>query len=728
MTLNMTPIPIEIRSNYEFGIHGVEHGANYRRFPLRFSVPTAEGAISPEQRFEIRDATGKLIPSLIRPFIQWPAGSARAWEVWLPLDLDLTTQQDYVMQVAAEESSPLSATVSALPVPIQFRITVTLQDGEQVTGDILLDDAAPRTSVHEEEQPFELVQEGTLLFKGTLQLRRWSFYPGAELALRLTQWSSDETMIVKAVRLEFELPLEGDIRYTVQQSFYSRNRDVPLPRYVQSSNPFVLRANHGGVSVTDIAQLDEDPSQYPLYERFGIAAVAPWLAAGDEDSSWLLILDEACERFPKQWSIEGNKVIIDLHPDDACPLEWRQGMSMFQRIHLVRFPAGADGDAFENEAMAWKRPPLVRIEAEQYRAAGWRIPFVHQPARFPKIETRFRELFRFPWYPGTFYWGDESDDISVGEYLALPPEERQRARPRNGEYDITSTSAKEFARTGRSEFLRLCRNAAEHMMYTDFVAVSNDPWKEGGVPAHTRSHTSGACYPSHMWIEGLTLYYQLTGDPYALIVARRIGDFEVKYINERLEDTLLATPREGGWALISLCALYDITREPRYLAAIQRLVDAYINLTPTRFFPTYGSFMVGIGIIGLDRARPFYRDADLQKFICGVLDWQIENRMSPEGLFYYHYDSEKEGAWHVQAGMPEALNIGYLISGNERYLNIAWRQFEFWEAGTLFHILGSDPLLKDSRLASAAHMSWMGCLQTFAEKGWLDQAQFTRKI
>jgi hypothetical protein len=376
-----------------------------------------------------------------------------------------------------------------------------------------------------------------------------------------------------------------------------------------------------------------------------------------------------------------------------------------------------------NEAVAWQRPPIVRVDPDVYRAAGWRIPFAHDPMRFPKIENKFRDLFSFQWYPGTFYWGDESDDLSIGEYLALPPDQRPRARPRNGEYDITAATAKEYARTGRGGFLRMCRNAAEHLMYTDFVAVSDDEWKEGGVCAHTRNHSSGAAYPSHMWVEGLTLCYQLTGDPNALRVARRIGQFIVKYARERGK-IMWMTPREGGWALIALGALYDLTRDEEFLDGIRLIVDACLRHEPKDFCPTAGSFMTAIAVVGLDRVRPFYRDKDIRRFIPRVMDWQIENRMSPNGIFDFHFDAERDGGHRIESVVPEALNVAYRITGDEKYLRLSWRQYQFWDSGVLFHVIGNDSDAHDSRLAACAHLSWMGSLASFAEKGWLDKLQF----
>jgi hypothetical protein len=719
--------PFQIRSNYTYGAAMKPSGSNYRDFPVRLSIPAPEGAYAPRQPMVIRDETGKAAAASITPFLHWPDGSVRAWEVWMPVTLDLVESRRYTLKPAAKQSSEFNVQSSTFDVPSRFRFRVSLSDGTALESTVPLPSVVEQfnlVSHREMEACFALAQADTVWFAGALGCRSWSHYPGLELAVRITNvLRGTEVLTVKSVRLEFDLPLSNTPQYTVRQWFHSRNRSMPSARYVRSEKPFTLRANHGDVRVTDITQLDENPSHYPPYERPGIPVVSYWLAAGDSSATWLLLVDEACERFPKQWTIQGNRVAIDLHPEDAHPLEWRQGMSMFQRIHLVQLPATASGDDMNNEAMAWQRPPIVTVDPDVYRAAGWRIPFAYDPKRFPKTENKFRDLFSFQWYPGTFYWGDESDDLSIAEYLALPPEQRPRARPRNGEYDITAAAAKEYARTGQGRFLRMCRNAAEHLMHTDFVAVSDDPWKEGGVPAHTKNHTSGAAYPSHMWVEGLTLYYQLTGDPNALRVARRIGQFIVKYARERGE-IMWITPREGGWALIALGALYDLIRDEEFLDGIRLIVDSCLRHEPGDFCPTAGCFMVAIALVGLDRVRAFYRDADIRKFIPRIMDWQIENRMTPDGMFDIHFDAERNCGWRIESVVPEALNVAYKITGNEKYLRLSWRQYQFWDSGVLFHVIGNDSDAHDSRLAACAHLSWMGSLASFAEKGWLDQAQF----
>ncbi|MBI4024860.1 MAG: hypothetical protein HY360_07740 [Verrucomicrobia bacterium] len=470
------PIPFQIRSNYQLGAFQNPAGADYRNFPVRLSIPVAEGVHRPDQTMQVLQEKGEAAPAPIRPFLFWSDGSVRAWEVWLHATLHLGETRRYELlpvPLPSDDATKLDAMISE---PHSFSVFVTLKEGIRLKGDARFNPhpAGAFAFLIEDETSFPLKRGAREIFRGALHRRRWSGYPGVELALRLTNVGPDDSLMIREARVEFDLPLKGAPEYTVEQIFHSRNRLMPAPRFVRSRKPFILQSNAGDVRVTDIRQLGDDPKFYPSYERPGALVVAPWTAVSDE--------------------------------------------------------------------------------------------YIH--ARF---------------------------------------------------------------------------------------------------------------------------------------------------------DVIKATGREGGWTLIALGALYDLTREERYLEGIRRVVDWYLSQKPGEFFPENGSYFVGIALIGLDRVRSFYRDKEIQKFIPGILDWQIENRMSGEGLFDFHFDSESEGGCAVQAAMPEALNIGWLISGDERYLRVALRQFQFWEAGTLFHSIGN--VATDSRVAASAQFSWMGCLQSFAEKGWLDRMQ-----
>jgi len=584
---------------------------------------------------------------------------------------------------------------------------MTLEDGTTLRREIALPPPVhgkTGIAVEEREVEFELAgKDKSVAFRGAIVRRSWSWYPASEFSVRLVNFGNADEIRVREVRLEFDLPGSGASRYAVWHSTPTAHS----PRLAEGTIPPVVHADAGTVCVTDVAQVGIVEADFAPYERGTyLRMVDNWVAMTDSDAAWVLVVPEAAERWPKGWSLDGRHATIELHPGWAEPLVWRQGMALFQRFVLSRQPADSTGNELMDEGRRWIRPPVVTVDADVYRAAGWRIPFRYDLARYPRTEFTIRETWNFEWHRGTFDWGDDGG-----------------TKRRNHEYDFIANAAKEFARTGRTELSRKCRAAAEHMMYTDFVAHSNDPWTEGGVPAHCIRHTTGSAYPSHMWTEGLLLYHMLSGDLYALKVAMRVGDFFLKYVRERFQ-VVQATAREMGWAMVALASLYDTTHEKRYLDGARTIVDFYLERGVADFFPTDATFCIGVAVIGFDRARAFYRKKDIRQFILGVLDSIMANRCDAMGIFDYWYDSERKAFPYIQAHLPEALNIGYKLSGDIKYLKAAWRLFQVHQHGGPLTVENKN-MPPESGYAGGYHIAWtMGCLQSFAEQGWLAKVQY----
>jgi hypothetical protein len=656
---------------------------------------------------ELRGPTGELLPSTVRPLLLWPDGSVRVWEVWLAASLQRADKGVCTLQ---KGDGAVSLPSRAFTGPQSITISATLGDGAVLRNTVALPEEAPADGMAQwrDETEFELIRWGEYTaFRGAIVRTAWSWYAGAEVAVRLINVSPFDTLEVKEVSLEFDLPGQGACRYAV----WNAAATATGPHLVEGEFPYTVRADAEGVHVTDPGQLGVVQTDYPPYERGNyLGAVENWLGMTDADAAWVLAVPDAAERWPKGWRIDGRHVMLELHPAWAEPLQWRQGMALYQRFCLSQLAPESTAAEMMDEGLRWLRPPIATVDHEVYRTAGWRIPFRYQPECFPRTEYTIRELWNFGWHRGTFDWGDDGG-----------------RKTRNHEYDFIACAAKEFARTGHTELWKLCRAAAEHMMYTDFVAVSADPWKEGGVPAHCVNHTTGSAYPSHMWTEGLLLYYQMTGDPYALKVAMRVGDFFLKYINERFQ-VIQATAREMGWALVALSALYDLTREERYLAGIRTIADFYLEHGVENFFPTDATFAVGVAVIGLDRARVFYRGEEIGRFMLGVLDWIMANRMDGLGVFDYWFDSERKTMAYVQTHLPEALHLGYRLSGDLKYLQSAWRQFQLHLHGANLTVQ-NNLVPPESGYAGGYHISWtMGCLSAFAEQGWLDLVQYIEPV
>ncbi|MHB9108614.1 MAG: beta-L-arabinofuranosidase domain-containing protein [Armatimonadota bacterium] len=699
--------PFLLESNYRYEtIEPRYYGAReYAGFPVRVCMPVPAGMCRPDDRMELRDDGGQAVPCLARPLLLWADGSVRVWDVLFPASLRRTEQFTYTLQ---KGDGTGSLPVRALMIPPEVTVSVTLGDGAVLRCRVALPPLpkAMEPACWENETDFELTRMGEYpAFRGTIVRKAWSWNPGAEFAIRLINVSPFEMLEVKEARLEFNLPGSGAPRYTVWHALNT----AAGPRIAEGTTPFTVRADAGGIHVSDIAQLGLAETDFPPYERGPyLGMVENWTGMTDGEAAWVLAVPEAAERGPKGWRVDGRHVTLELHPGWGEPLLWRQGMALFQRWCLSQLPKESTGEELMDEGLRWLRPPIVTVPTETYQAAGWRVTFPYQPERYPRTEFTIRELWNFSWVRGTFNWGD--DGFEKGR--------------RNHEYDFIANAAKEFARTGHTELWKLCRSAAEHMMHTDFVAVSADPWKEGGVPAHCRDHTAGAAYPSHMWVEGLLLYHQLSGDPYALKVAMRVGDFFLKYIDERFQ-VVQGTGREMGWTLVALGALYDVTREERYLNGIRKIVDFYLERGVEHFFPTDATFCIGVAVIGFDRVRPFYRNEEIGRFMLGVLDWIMAHRCDDLGIFDYWHDSERKAFPYIQAHLPEALNLGYRLSGDLKYLKAAWRLFQIHQGGaplTVQHKYGPP----ESGYAGGYHITWtMGCLQSFAEQGWLDTAQYS---
>src|SRR5512138_294257 len=94
-------ITFEIESNTQYGRQMEVVAPDYRRFPVRLTIPAPEGAFDRQQKLSIRDEQGKAATCQARPFVYWPDQTVRVWEVWMPLDLSPGQRRAYAAQVGS---------------------------------------------------------------------------------------------------------------------------------------------------------------------------------------------------------------------------------------------------------------------------------------------------------------------------------------------------------------------------------------------------------------------------------------------------------------------------------------------------------------------------------------------------------------------------------------------------------------------------------------------------
>jgi hypothetical protein len=80
----------------------------------------------------------------------------------------------------------------------------------------------------------------------------------------------------------------------------------------------------------------------------------------------------------------------------------------------------------------------------------------------------------------------------------------------------------------------------------------------------------------HIWTQGMTRHYFLTGDPFLRETVEKIGANLAQLVEDGKYKFMGHSHcgRTTGWSLLALSGAYEISLNPRYLAAMKTLVDA----------------------------------------------------------------------------------------------------------------------------------------------------------
>ena len=189
----------------------------------------------------------------------------------------------------------------------------------------------------------------------------------------------------------------------------------------------------------------------------------------------------------------------------------------------------------------------------------------------------------------------------------------------NNEYDTGNLLLIAFARTGNVRYFRAGEAAARHMAEVDILhAVNPDlvasfsrrpdlPIRPGCMHEHCVGHVGGFCSPErirrllvrtgvqrgnrkphlcleprnlgHVWTEGMTRLYFLTGDTWVRESAELVADQLARTVEEGRYAFMRHSHsgRTTGWPLIALAAAYELGRSRRYRRAMKKLVDGALD-------------------------------------------------------------------------------------------------------------------------------------------------------
>ncbi|MBT4141482.1 MAG: hypothetical protein HOE48_26490, partial [Candidatus Latescibacteria bacterium] len=274
----------------------------------------------------------------------------------------------------------------------------------------------------------------------------------------------------------------------------------------------------------------------------------------------------------------------------------------------------------------------------------------------------------------------------------------------NNEYDFPHAMFLLFAKTGERRFRDTGLVAAQHWIDVDFCHHSDDPMKMGGQPIHTAGHVTGGVTPSHEWTEGLLDFYHLTGKREAYDKAVSIADNMIRHLNsEKFTKLGGFAARETGWAMRGLIAVYNETKEQKYLDACTKIAEQFLAWKNDlgAFLAPYTShtqvrvpFMISIAVNALHRYYTATKDERIPGLIAEEMGDLLDHCVMPDGRFFY----KELPSLHRRAGSSremEALCHAYELSGEKRFLEQAFRMMETMVDHGISGSRGGKRIVKD---------------------------------
>lgn len=474
---------------------------------------------------------------------------------------------------------------------------------------------------------------------------------------------------------------------------------LSVPREAETDRPVDIRSG----PVTPWIHVEDpacwkDEHDYPDF-MCDPRDTKPYIGLALDAASVLLRVEDFAELLPKGLSSDGNEITLHVWPEWAGELSMRQGWSREMVVRAVFPHAGAPvTEAILNALCAAMDGSATSAVSPDWHVEqkAWLMDTVLLKTRGSKPGTgagdqvkanRFLSgLCELPTVMGMWDLGDTIDPGYTTTYSYSNRLPRKQGSPpqqftkggaftrrylednmlhnepvwANNEYDVIMCLARECMRGGHTPELRQkLRWFARHAIEVDFVHYSDHPELHHGSPAHSLRHCMATAYPSHLWCEGLLMYYCLTGDDDALDVSVKMGDFIVDTFRDPARrGKLWKFTRELGWALLYLACVADMTGEKRFfdmadeiaaLFMVQPLSDALLD---NMLAYSFGYSSLALGMEMYQRATGRKDLADWLTRLADSLLRRIDSGASCGGMGFNYFIA----AWTV--------------SGNRRYLDL----------------------------------------------------------
>lgn len=676
-------------------------------------VPFASGTLRRDAAVHVETAGGAAVPTQTRILGAWPDGSTKWLLVQFPATVRRSGAEKYFLVdgVAGAASSRVKITDEARAVTVDtgpLRVTIAKDRFELLgaaarQGRVALRNSSIRFeladgSVHDSLRavPESVQVEDAGPVRATVKVVGWLAGPAGEKHYRiesrlrffagLASVEGDHTFTVlggerlqQIRRIAFDLVPAGDGPVTYL---------LPGPKGTASGRLAGEDAVALSVDAALAGRLESGSGTQALHEPF-----RGWAALDRPEVHLGVAVRDFRHLGPKAIEVSPGRLRIEIwSPRSGQLLRFGRGRAKTHRV-LYDFSGPADGagrlEAFDE--------PLIATVSPQYLcstgALGTLSPFgVPETREYDdKVGITFESLWNVrnsdPKENGMQHFGD----YFHGGY--------GNAQTRGDlEYDTAHAAFLQYARSGDRRFYDYAVQSNQHFIDMDVNHETGDQLFHGyGENADTHEAITTSLEWGHVFTDGPADAWVLTGDERSLEVlngiASRVAAIASGDGYGKIRRIMAGAERQVGWPLLALCRAYEVTGDPKYLAAARKVVE-YIKLyaadpaaeyrigTWWRSWMTDGCkpFMVGALHEGLGAYYDLTGDRTLIPAVVKSLDWLIDYMWEPDpGTFIYEYNAMNRG--NRQLGpelnmmIVDAFRSGYEITGDERYLAVALHAF-----------------------------------------------------
>ena len=646
-------------------------GVARKAFPATGSVPLPRGRLQDPQVTWLAKPDGSPAPSQAKALERWPDGSVR----WLFLDFLADVPAGGIANYHLRDGKPSRPAAGARVRLESVGATRTLDSGSlravvSGAGNALIDQLSSGTTklgpiaapqlVADGQQPegpgstaVEVETEGPVRTEILVTGR----YPqGLVYEARVAAFAGQPF-----VRLQITLTSMVDRSFTPLRRF---GFVVPasvtagefgidgLPRRV-SSAPHALRHDDATPALLDGASA-------------GLHGDG-WVRARAGDAALTLVRRYPWQEYPQQLTLAADGVGADLLSAATAPIRFGTGAAKTFETWIVLEPlAGASVPSRLAAALA---SPLIATPSAAWIVQTHALPQTIAPAATGARDFLTRLTTAFARYRA----GAEKERWDDGPPVPCP--ERTQEHPRVGfygalnwgdwnfpgyrdhvetcdgwgnlEYDLPQVLGLAFLATGSRAFFDGFVPAARHYRDVDIIhhAPEHPEWVGLNHPhkvLHFAMESPTKVDLGHTWTEGLLTHYRLTGETRSLAAARGIADRLLLAVGKA------GNPRQLGWPMLALTAVYDATGDRGYRdGAVAYAEAALAHVEPT---PASGDWKMGILADGMAAVHAMTNDPRLRRWLVAYAD-----ALLPE---IGRYDDARY-----------ALPLGYVttITGEPRY-------------------------------------------------------------